>query len=76
MNLKRWIDDWRWALLMRRIRIERRQIYFSQRIKFDEDLRPKIKDEIGYVIYYPDAIYYVKNEDFVRAKSPNKGMQR
>lgn len=56
-----------WAALMARIAIARKRLYFSERLRFDQELRPKISH--GNIILYPDAIYLVTEEDFERAWS-------
>lgn len=68
MSLRRWIDDWRWALQMRKVRALRRDMTFSTRHCFDDELRRPIDGiESALRIAYPDAIYHARSADFRRA---------
>lgn len=62
-----WIADVRWSANMRRARRWRRELSFSQRLKFDAAIRPRLEREPGLVIDYPDAIYHVTIDDLCRA---------
>lgn len=62
-----WLNDWRWAMNAKRARAWRRELGFSQRVAFDQSLRPPIKDESGKVIAYPDAFYHTTINDLIRA---------
>lgn len=66
MSVGQWINDLRWAMNMKRVRAMRREMFFSERIKFDSALRPPIDGEPGVVVDYPDAFYHVTIEDIVR----------
>lgn len=72
MSFAQWVADWRWAANMRRARAWRRKLSFSQREHFDHAIRPKIKNEPGKVIAYPDAIYYITIDDLCRAMIHSK----
>ena len=48
-----WAEDIRWMLNARSARAYRRKLLFSQRMKFDQALRPPVQ---GGVISYPDAL--------------------
>jgi hypothetical protein len=50
-----------------RARRWRRSLYFSQRERFDAEMRPKLEREPGKVIAYPDAFYHVTIADLSRA---------
>jgi len=65
MSFVTYINDWRWAMNVKRARAWRRKCLFSQRLKFDAALRPKIGD--GQVIDYPDALYHITIDDLCRA---------
>ena len=65
VSLAQWLDDWRWALNMIRARRHRREMLFSQRIKFDAALRHITKG--GMVVAYPDTIYSTTVDDVIRA---------
>jgi hypothetical protein len=60
-----WINDWRWAMNVKRARAWRRNIHFSARKRFDDAIRHPIGP--GSVIAYPDAFYYVEIDDLCRA---------
>jgi hypothetical protein len=59
-----WVDDFRWAMNAMRARRYRRGVGFSERIRFDDALRPHVKNG---VIAYPDAVYHITVEDVIRA---------
>lgn len=59
------LNDFRWAMNAMRARAWRRQLLFSQRLAFDDELRPMLKH--GERIAYPDAIYHIKVNDLLRA---------
>jgi hypothetical protein len=62
-RLLRWLDDWAWAARVRRARRARRGLSFSGRARFDAALRPRLRQEPGLVVAYPDAFYHVRDED-------------
>ena len=51
---------------MMRARAWRRKLGFSSRIAFDDALRPRFQ-EPGTRIAYPDAIYHISVDDYLRA---------
>lgn len=63
--------DLRWLLNMWRARRVRDNLGFSARVKFDNELRPRLGiqsiTEPEQVIAYPDALYYVEWKDVRRA---------
>lgn len=61
-----WVNDWRWAMNVKRARAWRRQLIFSQRLAFDKAIRPVIGDSYG-IIDYPDAFYAITINDLCRA---------
>jgi hypothetical protein len=67
MSFAKWLDDVRWARNMFAIRRFRRSLGFSNRIAFDDALRPAVSLKRKSVIAYPDAVYYVSIKDFCRA---------
>lgn len=70
MNLREWINDWRWAINAKRARAWRRDITYGQRRLFDEALRPPSKRDgprVCTFITYPDAIYHITVDDLTRA---------
>lgn len=50
----------------------RRELLFSQRVAFDDALRPRLKNEVGKAIAYPDAIYHIDIDDLCRAMVASK----
>lgn len=60
-----WVNDRRWAANVRRARAFRRELTFSQRIKFDNALRHSLGD--GTCIAYPGAFYHVEIGDLLNA---------
>ena len=63
-----WVNDMRWAMNVKRARAWRRKRTFSQRRRFDDELRPRLKDRFNHdVIAYPDAFYEVTVDDLCRA---------
>jgi hypothetical protein len=67
MITAQWLEDFRWAMLMKRVRCTRRRLLFSQRQKFDDALRPRVAGDPGTVLAYPDAIYHIDADDLQRA---------
>lgn len=68
MSFAQWINDMRWAMNAKRARAWRRRLMFSQRIAFDEALRPRLGPrEPGVVIDYPDGFYHTDIDDLCRA---------
>lgn len=67
-----WFVDLRWAMNMKRARAWRRQCGFSERIRFDDALRPRLQNEPGKVIAYPDALYHATIDDICRAMVASK----
>jgi hypothetical protein len=67
MSLGQWINDFRWAMNVKRARAWRRRLSFSAREQFDHAMRPKLKDEPGKVITYPDAFYHITIDDLTHA---------
>lgn len=63
-RFEQWLNDFRWAMNVKRARAYRRTLMFSQRHTFDDELRPKLS---GAVIAYPDALYHVEIDDLLRA---------
>lgn len=59
-----WLDDIVWAYNMLRVRRIRRRLLFSRRCAFDRELCPRLLDAR---IAYPDAFYYVRRGDVLRA---------
>lgn len=59
-------DRSEWLRLMARVTAIRDGLYFSRRLKFDDELRPKFTD--GRRIAYPDAFYHLTEEDVSRAE--------
>jgi hypothetical protein len=59
-----WLNDRRWAANMRRVRRIQRDLLFGQRVRFFEELRPKVP---AGRIAYPDALMYVTVDDVCRA---------
>jgi hypothetical protein len=67
-----WLEDFRWAMNVKRARAWRRDLGFSQRQAFDQSLRPPIKGENEIVVSYPDAFYHVKIDDLLRAMNTTR----
>lgn len=67
----RWVADFRWAMNAMRARRWRRSLSFSDRIKFDDALRPRLPpsphDNGRRIIAYPDAVYHITVDDLIRA---------
>lgn len=61
------LDDIRWAWRMVRVRRLRHKMLFSERVKFDDELRPIVVHETIARIAYPDAFYRVEADDLARA---------
>ncbi len=66
------IENLRWAMNMMRARAWRRELSFSERQKFDAEIRPRLQG--GAIVAYPDAIYYVKIDDVCRAISARRDL--
>lgn len=63
-QLEQWLADFRWAMNAMRARRWRREMLFSQRMKFDDELRPKVDEGR---IAYPDALYHISVDDLLHA---------
>lgn len=63
-SLAQWVEDFRWAMNVKRARAYRRKLMFAERQIFDDALRPPLR---GAVIAYPDAIYHISVDDVIRA---------
>lgn len=65
-----WMADFRWAINAMRVRRIRRDLGFSERIAFDNELRPRVRQvhpqHIPAVIAYPDAVYHITVDDVIR----------
>ncbi len=69
-SFSQFIEDIRWAMNAQRARAMRRELLFSRRLRFDESLRPILKD--GARIAYPDALYHITIDDVCRAYAEAK----
>lgn len=68
------MTDPEWPAMMVRIRSIRGALSFSNRVKFDNELRPILDN--GSRIAYPDAIYHIDTSDLERALGAVKGIER
>jgi len=66
-----WMADFRWAMNVMHARRFRRHLLFSQRVKFDDAMRPSVEKRHPQhepaIIAYPDAFYRVTVDDVIRA---------
>lgn len=67
--MNQWVEDFRWALIAMRARRWRRRLLFSERQRFDDAFRPRLKDA---TIAYPDAFYHAGGIDLLRAIAANE----
>lgn len=61
------LSELRWAWRMIRARRLRHKMLFSERVKFDDEMRPIVVHETIARIAYPDAFYHVEADDLERA---------
>jgi len=62
--MSNWLNDIRWSANVRRARKFRRNLSFSKRKIFDEELRYRTENS---VVSYPDAFYHLTIDDLLRA---------
>lgn len=67
-DFDRWASDAEWALAMVEARQARRKMRFDARVRFDDELRPRLGS--GAIIAYPDALYHAGAEDVTLGAKP------